>query len=62
METGMGFVVKVGDANKFPKAPDSWPKCGSFLLEKDIPDTNSSKCQKSSFSFVLLCLIARFFY
>ena len=41
METGMGFVLKVGDSNNFPKYPENWPKCGSFKYKKTV-DNNSA--------------------
>ncbi len=44
MESGMSFFLKVGDVKDFPKAPDNWPKCGSFSFKKEI--SNSSEYNK----------------
>ena len=37
----MGFVLKVGDTDKFPKAPEDWPRCGSFNYKKASVNNNS---------------------
>ena len=54
METGMGFVLKVGDSKKFPKSPGNWPKCGSY--EYSEPNGSNFLKSKNVFLFVILAL------
>jgi hypothetical protein len=57
METGMGFVLKVGEANKFPNTPQDWPKCGSFNYKKTPVSNNSMNIVFNYYFLACLTLI-----
>lgn len=58
METGMAFLIKVGNPDKFSKVPNGWQKCGNFELGKDDTiSNNSNKLFKFYLTFYLFIII-----
>ena len=63
METGMGFVLKVGEPKNFPKLPENWPKCGSYDYKEQasLNHSNILNNYNSALKFFLLFLTWHFF-
>lgn len=58
-EMGMALIFKVGNEALLPQAPENWPQCGNFAVQKKSDNSGASG---NLLSYMLYNIVFVFYY